>query len=69
MRINLSVTEGEHSDLLRVIEYQKRVLPGSSPGITAVAKTCMNLGLSVMLQKMQDSFPVESVQKMKRPKK
>ena len=69
MRVNLSISEGEQADLLKVIEYQKRVMPGSDPTIPAVAKVCLNSGLQLLLAKANTVDQVESVKTMKGRKK
>lgn len=68
MRINLSVTPSEYADLLKVAQYQEGLI-GIKPGITSVAKACMNSGLQVLLSKVNNPDQVESSKVMKRPKR
>jgi len=65
MRINLSVTDEEVALLEKAADFQSKVIPGSNPKITGVAKSCMISGLRELLSKADNVLEMEKVKKKK----
>ena len=65
MRINLVISDEEHQQLQKAAAYQCRVVPGSNPRASAVAKTCMLSGLKTMLELADTYREMEKTTKKK----